>query len=163
MYSPVLPNAGAPCGTEFRDFAASPALFRCLGVFSRRGILLDGVPGIWAESELGGLRVKHKSHPRGRLFCAKNQNRIGWDCVCRAIAKSLQTTVQRADLSCPLTDAWLTPQPSGLPCPQPGPHVRSQALTSVLEFSKRAPFTTGEDLREKELGEPLLAFVTSKG
>lgn len=116
MYFPLLPNAGAPCGTQFRDFAASTALFRCLGVFSRRGILLDGVPGIWAESEVGGLRVKHKSHRQGRLFCAKNQNRIGWDCVCRAIAKSLQTIVHRADLSCPLIDAWLTPQPSGLPC-----------------------------------------------
>ena len=47
--------------------------------------------------------------------------------------------------------------------PSRDPDVRSQALTSVLEFSKRAPFTKGEDLREKELGEPLLAFVTSTG
>lgn len=43
------------------------------------------------------------------------------------------------------------------------PDVGSQALTSVLEFSKRAPVTMAEDLSEKELGEPLLAFVTSRG
>ncbi|CAN0098552.1 unnamed protein product [Rangifer tarandus platyrhynchus] len=73
MHSPLLPNAGAPCGTEFRDCAVSTAL-------------------------------------------------ISRD-----------------------------------------PDVGSQALASVLEFSKRAPFTKGEDLREKELGEPLLAFVTSRG
>lgn len=120
MHSPLLPNAGAPCGTEFRDCAASTALIRCLGVFSRRGILLDRVPSVWAESELGGLREKHKSQRRGRLFCAKNQNLIGWDCVCRAIAKSLQTTVLHRDLSCPLTKAWLTPQLSGLLCPPAG-------------------------------------------
>lgn len=47
--------------------------------------------------------------------------------------------------------------------PSQDPDVGSQALVSVLEFSKRAPFTKGEDLREKELGEPLLAFVTSRG
>lgn len=105
----VVPNSGTA-----RRVLYSSGVWGC---FRGGGILLDGVPGVWAESELGGLRVKHKSHRRGRLFCAKNQKRIGWGCVCRATAKSLQATVHRADCSCPLTEAWLTPQPSGLPCP----------------------------------------------
>ena len=47
--------------------------------------------------------------------------------------------------------------------PTRDPAIGSQSLTSVLGFSKLAPFAKGEDPREKELGEPPLAFVTSSG
>lgn len=53
MHSPLLRNAGAPCGTEFRNCAASTVLIRCLGVFSRRGHSVG-----WSSRRLGRVRAR---------------------------------------------------------------------------------------------------------
>lgn len=95
----------------------------------------------------------------------KNVTGSGWDFFFPATHKEPANHHERHrsirwSPGCP--DPWLaleTPPQHGVPPPLWGGGLLSFSAASLLYW---APFAKGEDLREKELGGPLLAFVTSQ-